>query len=138
MKQMKRFAALALTGAMALSLAACGSGDEKPTPGATPTPSATPAQTASYTASAKGYGGDVTVKLTVAGTTVDALTAEGPNETENIGGAGHRHLQRGLRRPQRQGGLLPDRRPGRRLRRHHDLHRREVRPQGRGQPGQRH
>ncbi|MCQ4865845.1 FAD-binding protein [Pseudoflavonifractor phocaeensis] len=87
MKQMKRFAALALTGAMALSLAACGSGDEKPTPGATPTPSATPAQTASYTASAKGYGGDVTVKLTVAGTTVDALTAEGPNETENIGGA---------------------------------------------------
>lgn len=89
MKQMKRFAALALTGAMALSLAACAPAGETPSPSATPTPStSTPAaETTTYTAAAKGYGGDVTVKLTVTGSTVDALTAEGPNETENIGGA---------------------------------------------------
>lgn len=38
-----------------------------------------------YTASAKGYGGDVTVTVTVDKTKITAVSAEGPDETDGIG-----------------------------------------------------
>ena len=84
MKHFRKLPALLLSGAMVLSLAACGAQSG----GTTPAPTgSTAAQTQTYTASAKGYGGDVTVTLTVTGSTVDSLTVEGAGETEAIGGA---------------------------------------------------
>ena len=84
MKHFRKLPALLLSGAMVLSLAACGAQSG----GTTPAPTgSTAAQAQTYTASAKGYGGDVTVTLTVTGSTVDSLTVEGAGETEAIGGA---------------------------------------------------
>ncbi|HWR23109.1 MAG TPA: FMN-binding protein [Feifaniaceae bacterium] len=39
------------------------------------------------TASAKGYGGDVTATLTLTGGNIDTLTLSGPDETEGVGKA---------------------------------------------------
>lgn len=84
MKHLRKLPVLLLSGAMVLSLAACGAQSG----GTTPAPTgSTAAQAQTYTASAKGYGGDVTVTLTVTGSTVDSLTVEGAGETEAIGGA---------------------------------------------------
>lgn len=84
MKSLRKLSALVLSGAMALSLAACSTSDA----GSSPAPSGSAAAEAqTYTASAAGFGGDVTVTLTVTGTTVDALSVEGPDETESVGGA---------------------------------------------------
>ena len=38
-----------------------------------------------YTATAKGFGGDVTVTLTIEDGKLTAVKAEGPDETEGIG-----------------------------------------------------
>lgn len=81
MKKFQKLTALALTGAMAMSLAACGENDAE----TTPTPAA--GETKTYTASAKGYDGDVTVTLTVTDGKVESLVAEGANETPALGGA---------------------------------------------------
>lgn len=81
MKKFQKLTALALTGAMAMSLAACGENDAD----TTPTPAA--GETKTYTASAKGYDGDVTVTLTVTDGKVESLVAEGANETPALGGA---------------------------------------------------
>ncbi len=49
-----------------------------------PVPTVAAGQT--YTASAKGYGGDVNVTISVADGKITAVTAEGSLETQNIGG----------------------------------------------------
>ena len=81
MKKFHKFSALALCGAMTLALAACGTADAN-----TAAPSEA-AQSSTYTATAQGFGGDVTVTLTVNGGEVEALTVEGAGETEAVGGA---------------------------------------------------
>lgn len=82
MKSMKKMVALALAGAMALSLAACGP-KEKPqesqnagiyTPG-------------TYEASAQGYGGTVTVAITVDANSITDVKITGDQETPAVGGA---------------------------------------------------
>ncbi len=78
MKKLRSLAALCLCGALTLGLAACGKGSA--------TPSTTP-ESKTYTATAPGYGGDVTVTLTLAGTVVQSLNAAGADETAAIGGA---------------------------------------------------
>ena len=73
---MKRTAALFLSAAMVLSLAACG--------GKEPTPSQSSAET--LTGTEWGFGGDVTVTLTREGGAITACTIEGKAETPEIGG----------------------------------------------------
>ena len=85
MKKHSKLAALALAGAMILSLAACGPKDE-------PQNSQTPEETGiytpgTYTGEAQGFGGTVTVKITVDANNVTDAVVEGPDETESIGGA---------------------------------------------------
>ena len=85
MKTMKKFAALALVGAMALSLAACGPKDE-------PKDSQTPDQSGIYTpgtyeGSAQGYGGPVTVSITVDANAITDVKVTGDQETPTVGGA---------------------------------------------------
>ncbi|SBV96824.1 FMN-binding domain protein [uncultured Eubacteriales bacterium] len=81
MRKPRKLAALLLCGAMAVSLAAC-SGETSSPPTASPS-----AESNIYTATGAGYGGDVTVTLTLSGTTVQSITAEGDKETAAVGGA---------------------------------------------------
>lgn len=82
MKQFKKICALVLAGAMALSLAACGpkeepKGSEAPgiyTPG-------------TYEGSAQGYGGTVTVSVTVDANAITDVKITGNDETPAVGGA---------------------------------------------------
>lgn len=83
MKQFKRLCALAMTGAMALSLAACGPKDE---------PDNSPDQAGVYTpgtyeSSAQGYGGAVTVSITVDANSITDVKITGDQETPSVGGA---------------------------------------------------
>lgn len=85
----KRLLALFLTTALALSLTACAPQTATPSPTAPVTPPASTApvkaepQTA--TATMKGYGGDITVTLTVEGNKITDVKAEGPGESLTIG-----------------------------------------------------
>ena len=95
--QAKRSAALILCGIMAASLAGCSGGSQPAATEAPATTTAAPetttaAETGIYTpgtyeGSAKGFGGQVTVSITVDAASVTAVTSEGPDETANIGGA---------------------------------------------------
>ena len=74
---MKKFFMLLLAGLMAVSVAACST---KPTEEKIYT-------AGTYTATAAGFGGDVTVTLTVSDTAITAVEIVGAQETEAIGGA---------------------------------------------------
>lgn len=107
-KQTQRRLAFLLALAMLLSLAACGSpsnipaGSEAAQTTAPPTATTAPASQSpateaaatesaalytpgAYTATAKGYGGDITVTLTVDEGSITDCTAEGPGETQGKG-----------------------------------------------------
>ena len=71
---MKRFTSVLVSAFMALSLAACSS--------STPASSGV---SGTFTGTAKGMGGDVTVTLTLENSVITNCTAEGENETAGIG-----------------------------------------------------
>ena len=76
MDKSKKFAALALAGAMAMALAACG---PKEMPGAyTP---------GTYEGEGQGYGGTVTVSVTVDANSITDVKVTGDKETPTVGGA---------------------------------------------------
>ena len=92
---MKRMLALLLALTMGLSLAACAgeeapvsqSGTESPAPAESAEPSLTPAPEGARTVTATrpGFGGDISVTLTVEDGKITAASATGENETEGIG-----------------------------------------------------
>ena len=92
---MKRVLALLLALMMGLSLAACAgeeapvsqSGTESPAPAESAEPSLTPAPEGARTVTATrpGFGGDISVTLTVEDGKITAASATGENETEGIG-----------------------------------------------------
>ena len=81
---MKRKSLLALTLVMALSLTACG-GKSQPTPG--PSGTAGTYTPGSYTGEGQGYGGTVTVELTVDANAITDVKITGDKETPTVGGA---------------------------------------------------
>mgnify|MGYP004501982653 CR=1 FL=1 len=76
---MKRAASLILVGSLALSLAACGSS-------ASSTAASSAAGT-TLTGKGDGFGGVITATVTMEGDTITAVSFDGPNETESVGGA---------------------------------------------------
>lgn len=100
MKRNRRLAAL-LAASLLMGLSACGSPGGAETTAApaqteaqtTQAPATAPAETevsglytpGTYTAVAKGYGGDITVTVTVDSEKITACTAEGPDETPGKG-----------------------------------------------------
>lgn len=81
---LRKAAALALTGALTLGLlAGC---TQKPTETTPPSGEAGIYTPGNYKSSAKGYGGQVTVNLTVDANHITAVTIDGPDETPAIGG----------------------------------------------------
>lgn len=88
MKMSKRILALALAGCLLLAAVGCGQSDTASgagiyTPG-------------TYSASERGYGGSVTVTITVDADKITDVQVEGPDETENIGGAALDTLASGI------------------------------------------
>lgn len=83
MKHLRKLPALLLGGAMVLSLAACGAQSG----GTTPAPTgSTAAQAQTYTASAKGYGGDVVIMVGInADGSIEGITVTQQSETKGIG-----------------------------------------------------
>lgn len=79
---MRKILALLLALSMVLSLAACASSD-----------SGASSESGTYTASAQGYGGEVTVEMTFEGDKVTEVTITGDNETANVGQAAIPTLQ---------------------------------------------
>ena len=78
---MKKIISLLLSATMVLGLAACGTTDEE-----TPeTPSETPAEEETLTGTGEGYGGEVTVTVTMDGDKITKVVAEGPDETDGVG-----------------------------------------------------
>ncbi len=101
----RRCAAMVLGSVMTVSLAGCsGSPASSPSTEA-PTTSAAPETTqaaeeagiytpGTYQGSSKGFGGQVTVSITVDASAITKVTSEGPDETENIGGAALEELDK--------------------------------------------
>ena len=88
MKMSKRILALALAGCLLLAAVGCGQSDTASgagiyTPG-------------TYSASERGYCGSVTVTITVDADKITDVQVEGPDETENIGGAALDTLASGI------------------------------------------
>ena len=77
---MKRAVSLILAGSLALSLAACGSS-------ASSSVAASSAATTTLTGKGNGFGGVITATVTMEGDTITAVSFDGPDETENVGGA---------------------------------------------------
>lgn len=76
---MKRVASLILAGSLALSLAACG--------GSVSSTAASSAAGTTLTGKGDGFGGVITATVTMEGDTITAVSFDGPNETESVGGA---------------------------------------------------
>lgn len=74
---MKKITSLLLSAFMALSLGACSSSSE----------STGKYTSGTYSGTAKGFGGDVTVTLTVDSNKITDVTIDGKDETETVGGA---------------------------------------------------
>lgn len=79
MKKAKRILCLVLAACLLLMTVGC-SGTSSSQAGGTYTPG-------TYSASERGYGGNVTVTITVDADKITDVKVEGPDETENIGGA---------------------------------------------------
>ncbi len=73
LKGKKSLSLLLLILAMVFALAACGDGESS--------------EDGTYEGSAKGYGGDVSVKVSLDGEEITDIQAEAPDETSTIGGA---------------------------------------------------
>ena len=83
-KQASKFAALLMCGAMVLSLTACGDGGKKTEP--TPDAAAKQSYTAgTYTGTATGMKGDVTVEVTVSEDAITDVVVKEHQETYGIG-----------------------------------------------------
>lgn len=90
---MQKFLAITLCGVLGIGLTACGS-----QPSSSANPSTTASETTQTTAapqqeksdaqtgSAEGFGGEITVSLTVENGTITACSIQGDNETPDIGG----------------------------------------------------
>ena len=76
---MKRAVSLILAGSLALSLAACGSS-------ASSSVAASSAAATTLTGKGNGFGGVITATVTMEGDTITAVSFDGPDETENVGG----------------------------------------------------
>ncbi len=86
----KRGLALVLAGVMAFSVAGCNAQTDATTaaqPDTTAAVSEAIYTPGTYSGTSRGYGGDVTVTITVDETSITEVTSEGPDETANIGGA---------------------------------------------------
>ncbi|MGI6151801.1 MAG: FAD-dependent oxidoreductase [Christensenellales bacterium] len=81
MKRRKLTAVIGIIAALALLFTACA---ETTAPETTPEPELAPVVN-TYTASAKGYGGDVTATMTVTDDVITWIAFEGANETPGIG-----------------------------------------------------
>ena len=105
MKNVKKFLAILLVACMALSLVACGGPAANNSQPAEPTPSTDPAPSQSqvveetgiytpgtYTAVAQGFGGPVTVELTVDAKAITGVKITGKGETPEYGGMAMRNL----------------------------------------------
>lgn len=77
---MKRAVSLILAGSLALSLAACGSS-------ASSSVAASSTAATTLTGKGNGFGGVITATVTMEGDTITAVSLDGPDETENVGGA---------------------------------------------------
>lgn len=77
---MKRAVSLILAGSLALSLAACGGSTASST-------AASSAAATTLTGKGQGFGGVITATVTMEGDTITAVSFDGPDETENVGGA---------------------------------------------------
>ena len=73
----KRIAALALASVMALSLFGCGAKSNSASSAA--------GVSGDFTGTAKGFGGDVSVTLTLTDGAITGCTAEGKDETQGVG-----------------------------------------------------
>ena len=76
MKRVKKLAAVLLAVSMLAGLSACGPKE----------PKESEVQAQNYTGTAKGFGGDVTVTLSVSDGKITKVTAEGKDETPDVGG----------------------------------------------------
>ena len=92
----KKALAWMLVLAMSLGLAACGKTETQegsntvtstvaPTEAPTTAPTEAPAAGNTFTGTAKGFAGDVTMTLTIEDGKITAAKAEGPEETEGLG-----------------------------------------------------
>ncbi len=88
MKQIRKLLAALLTVCLISGLWACSSpSEESTTSGSTQAPETTAAaDSGTFTGTARGYGGDVTVTITVADGAITEVTASGDDETPSIGG----------------------------------------------------
>ena len=77
---MKRAVSLILAGSLALSLAACGGSTASST-------AASSAAATTLTGKGQGFGGVITATVTMEGDTITAVSFDGPDETESVGGA---------------------------------------------------
>lgn len=84
---MKRAFSLFLALAMLFSLAACSQQEPETSP------TGSQSQAASYTGTARGYGGDISVTIEVTDGVITACTIDAPDETPDIGGAQIDHFQ---------------------------------------------
>lgn len=79
----KKIVAAVLACSLVLSLAGCGSSSDS----SDSSDEAEDSSSETLTGTAEGFGGDVTVTLTIEGDTITACSIDGPDETEEIGGA---------------------------------------------------
>lgn len=76
---MKKLFSVLLSALMVLSVGGCSSSSDNSESGKY--------TAGTYSASSKGFGGDVTVTITVDASSITDVTVEGPDETESVGGA---------------------------------------------------
>ncbi|WP_283124278.1 flavocytochrome c [Angelakisella massiliensis] len=84
-KNSRKALAVVLAIVMTMGLAACGGSQPAASPSSEESTASTGAQSA--TGTAKGFGGDVSVTVTVADGKITEVVAEGPGETEGVGSA---------------------------------------------------
>jgi uncharacterized protein with FMN-binding domain len=82
-KLLNKVTAFVLILCMILTLAGCGGSKKGYTPG-------------TYSAAAKGFGGDVTVTITVEGNKITKASVEGSKETPNVGGQAFKKLSESI------------------------------------------
>lgn len=74
-----------LFGALALALAACGNGADKPAEENAEAPAAEETAEKTGTATAAGYGGDIKLTVTMEGDTIKDIVVDEHSESEGIG-----------------------------------------------------
>ena len=103
-KSNRRLAALTMAAAMAASMTACQSQPAETSAPETTTPAETTTEAAAqalytagtYSASEQGFGGPVTVSITVSDSEITDVTIEGEGETPTVGGAAFDTLKQAI------------------------------------------